>query len=554
MEQEKLKIVQIVKKRKVGSYVIELIQYINGGWGDNYRIRIKDRNKIVEHSRFFQYITNGKDEFDGIIETYKGKAIEEGTYKFLTEDFELVPKTQDGYIMQKVNIHTDEVVDEDVKTVTTFEHFVRSWVHKKLGKKKVLGHYNATDKTLNYKGSGQNELEGEDILALKLKDGRIIGNASKLARCGSYSKGDEAPAQRVMFDLRIAMVPFNVFDEAKLNIRTAKVIEQGKEEDFLLPKLEWSYNTDQLEPVQIHFNDWQKKEPQTDDKREILSKEVYIKEVQVNNKNGVHLKTKKGLWRYRKIKGWNFKYLDKTKLADRHFVGAMVLSVKGKYFLFDVDRGELPHYRFNPFLAQLPKKCKSIKEAYDMLKPLEIVKAEKKGLKVLRQGEWYFVPTTKQEVPKMPSLPQELQTEIKEPRFKQFDLNSSFIYSYGNKEIKRSDLSISDMKPKYRKMLLGRVKDYNIELAKYNRAVKKKEAKEEEFNKTYQVFNYGGELKAGDNRPNTVSKLFIYKGVHYCKGTVAHTGREHEPIELEGWHIAIPNTATKSFTITGNID
>ena len=31
-------------------------------------------------------------------------------------------------------------------------------------------------------------------------------------------------------------------------------------------------------------------------------------------------------------------------------------------------------------------------------------------------------------------------------------------------------------------------------------------------------------------------------------------GREHEPLELKIWHKAIPNTAIKSFTITGNID
>jgi len=61
-------------------------------------------------------------------------------------------------------------------------------------------------------------------------------------------------------------------------------------------------------------------------------------------------------------------------------------------------------------------------------------------------------------------------------------------------------------------------------------------------------------LRAGNNRPNKVDKLFIYEGIHYCKGTVTHTGREHEPVELEKWHIAVPNTAVNSYTITGNID
>lgn len=46
----------------------------------------------------------------------------------------------------------------------------------------------------------------------------------------------------------------------------------------------------------------------------------------------------------------------------------------------------------------------------------------------------------------------------------------------------------------------------------------------------------------------------IIQGKTYVKGTISHTGREHEPISLKTWHYAIPNTAIKSFTITGNID
>jgi len=38
------------------------------------------------------------------------------------------------------------------------------------------------------------------------------------------------------------------------------------------------------------------------------------------------------------------------------------------------------------------------------------------------------------------------------------------------------------------------------------------------------------------------------------KGEVTHDGREHEPIKLKKWHKPIPNTATNSFTIQGNID
>ena len=118
--------------------------------------------------------------------------------------------------------------------------------------------------------------------------------------------------------------------------------------------------------------------------------------------------------------------------------------------------------------------------------------------------------------------------------------------------IKKSDVKdcLKEMKSKYRKQFKQRVEDYNKVVNKYLKFVKKKEDFENKFN----FFNYGGELRAGANRPNRVGKLFIEDSINYVKGSITHTGREHEPIELNTWHKAIPNTAIKSFTITGNID
>jgi hypothetical protein len=48
--------------------------------------------------------------------------------------------------------------------------------------------------------------------------------------------------------------------------------------------------------------------------------------------------------------------------------------------------------------------------------------------------------------------------------------------------------------------------------------------------------------------------LLIFNGVHYVNGNVRHTGREHEDLHLDKWHIAVPNTAIQSFTIVGDID
>jgi hypothetical protein len=61
------------------------------------------------------------------------------------------------------------------------------------------------------------------------------------------------------------------------------------------------------------------------------------------------------------------------------------------------------------------------------------------------------------------------------------------------------------------------------------------------------------ELRAGNNRPNRC------KGIEHDKkffvtGKVWHTGREHSDLLLHDWFIAIPNTATQSWQITGDID
>lgn len=62
-------------------------------------------------------------------------------------------------------------------------------------------------------------------------------------------------------------------------------------------------------------------------------------------------------------------------------------------------------------------------------------------------------------------------------------------------------------------------------------------------------------LRAGPNRPNTVPEGFTRDGVTYVRGTVEHTGREHAGLKLGTvWHIPVANTASESFTITGDID
>ena len=56
-----------------------------------------------------------------------------------------------------------------------------------------------------------------------------------------------------------------------------------------------------------------------------------------------------------------------------------------RYFLCSMDEREY-------FIAELPRACKTVKAAFEMLKPLKVRKAEQSGINVKRQGEWFFLP------------------------------------------------------------------------------------------------------------------------------------------------------------------
>lgn len=531
---------RIIKREKVGKYLLSITHFKENYYGRRF-VEVRKSNKIIftgdvkVEGRFSEV----EAQYKNLIEEYKLKAIEEGNYTFTRKDFVLKPKTANGYIMQRINKYTNEVAEKEAK-ITTFEGFIRAFIHDKLGGKTTCGNYKIEDERLIYQDVGNED--SKDTLVLKLTNGNFLGNASKLQYCGWNRKGDEAPAQRVMFEMNIPLVPFNVFEEANLDIQTCKVIEQGEEEDFILPLLEWNEHQAQLMPVKIYLEGQSIKEPKTNGKMEVLFKK-FQKELIYKA-----TRTKKG---HRHLDGWEYRYLDKTKLAKRHFVGAMLIKVKNKCFLFDVDRKEIPHYRFNPFLVELPKPCKTIKKAYEMLKPLEVKRGEKRGLGILRQGEWFFIPTKKKITGEVKPVPKDILAGLEnKPSLREYNLNDNYLYEGRIADEEDVESLYRSVKAKYRTHVKQSIEDYNKAVRRYLRFVKKKEDFEEKFN----FFRWGGELRAGENRPNRVDKLFIEDGVSYVKGEVTHTGREHEPIVLEDWHKAIPNTAIKSFTITGSID
>lgn len=293
----------------------------------------------------------------------------------------------------------------------------------------------------------QMELKENTIARKTVQNGEviIIGNSSALSLIGrevhygreSLNTGETEVQRRLA--LCVPMLPFSVFEQAKLDLDSLQIIERGPEETI----------------TRKHESD----------KRDKAGNKVWI---------------------------------DETV----HFTGASLFSIDGTAFLFDVDRRELEYKVFNPFLVRLPSAAGSIAEAYEILKPEPVVAALAKGQDVKRQGEFFFIPVSALEAKRLSKL---AETE-------------------------------------------GNV----IPL----------------------------ELRAGQNRPNTAKGIQLVDGKPvpdmqgmawnernelrktlrgksaecFITGKVEHTGREHAALILRGWYRAFPNTATQSFTITGDID
>lgn len=273
--------------------------------------------------------------------------------------------------------------------------------------------------TIEYKKLASN------VVARRLPNGEYIGNSSVLGLIGRIVAFGNEKMNRVETDVQrylsqfVPMLPFSVFQEAKLDLNSMVIKDRGQAE-------------------------------------------TVVRKVQ---------------------KGWKGNrrvFKDETI----HFTGASVFQVESKTFLFDIDRREVKHKIFNPFLVELPRQAGTVADAYASLIPVEVSKAIRKGLDVQRQGEWFFIPT------------------------------------------------------KVTKAMLKGKKVFGMGA----------DAKKDRW--TRETLR----LKAGDNRPNHAQIGFTDSKGAFVSGKIEHEGREHADLVLKGWFKAVPNTATKSFTITGDVD
>jgi hypothetical protein len=291
--------------------------------------------------------------------------------------------------------------------------------------------------------SGKVELR-ENVIAQKFKqraETLVVGNSSALGLIGRYvSYGnevvnrDETEVQRRLSVL-VPMIPFSVFQQAGLDIRKLRIVARGKEETITRKRHNGKFDK-QHNPIMIE--------------------------------------------------------------ETVHFTGSSLFKVDGSLFLFDIDRREIGHKIFNPFLVRLPQPVTTIEDAYESLKPQEVKDAEAKGLEVKRQGEWFFIPVDKETARKLDNIEEH------------------------NPECMKSlTLSAGPNRPNYAR---------GIQMHRGAAVPDESEARWTDRSKRDKASEF------------------------FCKGKVEHSGREHAALLLKGWYRALPNTATESFTITGDID
>ena len=323
----------------------------------------------------------------------------------------------------------------------------------------------------------------KNVIAIKTKQGKLLGNASILPLVGqtcawgnTQQNYRQTTIQKLMEKSgHFQMVPFNVMEEANLDMDSFETLEESGAE------------TIERNRENPDYDDYKAHQAKQNGEEYTIPKEV----------------------------------TEKT-----HFIGSQLFSVSGTKFLFDIDRVEIKHGIFNPFLVQIPdaeNQIDTIEKAYQSLIPVEVQQAMNEGLDVKRQGEWFFIPTHFDPTVRPPEEEKEIITD--QERVMISVLNDS----YGKTK--------DNLRLLWGEEVFARIENLNV----LDRAGDPYEPK------TF-------ELRAGKNRPNRAELGINRDGISYVMGEISHTGREHKTIKLDGWHTAQPNTAISSFTITGDID
>ncbi|HAX18281.1 MAG TPA: hypothetical protein DCY00_06775 [Actinobacteria bacterium] len=96
---------------------------------------------------------------------------------------------------------------------------------------------------------------------------------------------------------------------------------------------------------------------------------------------------------------------NKITYMSYHRIGQVLFEYFGRYFICGMDEGRY-------FVSELPKKARSVEEAFKILIPKAAKILISKGAGYKRQGEWFFIPVKDTEI-KIPAIKVKDQLKMK---------------------------------------------------------------------------------------------------------------------------------------------
>ena len=207
--------------------------------------------------------------------------------------------------------------------------------------------------------------------------------------------------------------------------------------------------------------------------------------------------------------------LDEDKDGNNHLIGITEKSNLNitRYFLNGTDERQR-------YVAELTTPCKTVKEAFESMKP-EIVKgAERHGLMVKRQGEIFFIPVSKA-FGKLPIT--DILRPMKNPKTR-----------YGCRKCGRKDV--------------GSYNHYYVSSWDTNPCEGHKEDVEEY--ESFTVERPTIRIDQFEFRQHTATRTAIINGFTVVKGVIRHSWAQHRQLNLgDQWHIVAKNVVVRSISV-----
>ena len=267
--------------------------------------------------------------------------------------------------------------------------------------------------------------------------------------------------------------------------------------------------------------------------------------------------------------------LDNYVVGYWHRLGGTLLRRGRNYYLSALDEGSY-------FVSLLPRKADTVFDAYNALKPGAVINAERNGIPVRRQGEWFFVKTdntdddlmdrlgvnktTFKSMVKQRPLPY-LEKNTNVHVTKTVSTNDKFLNM--SHKIHKIQKDILNVEPRYVEAALKEaakvLESHNYYVPDDDSEImpalcKADESKYLEIkDKYYECFKIKDDMRSKIKKME--NKLQSIQGGLFAIGKVYHRNKEtnrrsgeHSSIHLDGWHEVFKNTERASWGALGYVD